>query len=161
MQDNSQFNLAIRMRRYRGNRRWPLVADLLGREQLTLPSQRSVVALAFALATTLYGFSVTLYAPLKISLADIAIGAALLYVLFHLHHLRISSITLPMVLFAGTLLLSGVITAWRFEYFDEIDFAINFARIVAIVVILALLPAFFRSIGYETMVRAVLWGIPR
>ena len=163
-QTNTNRTLGITMKSKLEDRIWTPIASRLRGGTSSPPSIRLSVAFAFAfafafaLAITLCGFSVTLYAPLKISLADIAIGSALLHALLHLRQARISSITLPMVVFAGILLLSGMITAWRFEYFDELNFAINFARIVAIVVIVALLPTFFRSMGYETMVRAVLWA---
>ena len=106
----------------------------------------------------IYGFSVTVYPPLNIGLADIAIGAAFLYAPFHPSSANQFD-NLPDGPIRRNLLLAGVTTAWRLDYFDESNFTINFARIAAIVLIVVLAPTFFRSIGYETMIRAVLWTL--
>ena len=132
---------------------------LMDPEALPIPSVRSTLTLAFAMAITMYGFSVEIFSPLKVSLADISIAAALGYTILHVTQVRINSVTLLVILFAGSLLLAGAVTAWQFAYFDELNFAINFVRIVAIVAIMALLPVFFRSIGFELIVRAVLWAL--
>ena len=132
---------------------------LLSTEALLIPPVRRTLALAFAMAVTMYGFSVEIFSPLRVSLADISIVAALCYAVLHVTQVRINSVIMLVVLFAGSLLLAGAFTAWRFAYFDELNFAINFVRIVAIVAIVALLPVFFRSIGLELIVRAVLWAL--
>ena len=73
-------------------------------------------------------------------------------------HARMSSIILPLAVFAGTHLLSGAMTAWRFAYFDELNFAINFGRIAAILVAVALLPEFYRVVGCDRISWGLLWA---
>ena len=142
----------------RGFRTWSLDSGLSGKAELTVSPVGVAAPLAFALAISMYGFTLTLYSPLKIGLADIAIGTALLYVLFRRRHANMSSIVVPIAIFAGTHLLSGVMTAWRFAYFDELNFSINFARIAAILVTVALLPEFYQAIGCDRMCWGLLWA---
>jgi len=99
------------------------------------------------------------YIPFTLAGSDIAIGATLLYAAARVGRLALNPTTYAAGLLAVAVLFGGVINVLLDSAFDTTSFAINYVRVIALVLMVLLLPPLITRVGNERFARATMWVV--
>jgi hypothetical protein len=97
--------------------------------------------------------------PFTVSVSDFVIAATLLYSIFRVGRGVLNTTTYAAGLLAIAVLMGGVINAWIGDTFDIANFAVNYLRVIAVVMMVLLLPPLIVRIGNDRLARATMWVV--
>ena len=99
------------------------------------------------------------YIPFTLAVSEITIAVTLLYSVVFIGRFVLSPTAYAVALLAIAVLFGGSINALIEPSFDLSNFAVNYVRVVALVMMVLLLPPLITRVGNDRLARATMWVV--